>query len=354
MPQRCRLAHAAPLPPNNVAVTGRPWRGGALCQQRDNIFGAMAPICAVRRNAATNRAGLLRTREVTSHPSKPRASWRHANLWRDLPVGSLVASKLLKRICQAQRPMGRHRKEAMATLDKQVALRIAMAARALPGIDLKALLSVLLERLGTPLDTNVLTKITVTDLKTGLGSLDGEEDGEDMSPGLENLKNAVQILWGDETAEELPLTQAALPLATQKLRVAVASNSSEKLNGHFGSCLRFLVYEVSETAIRLVDLRSAVTADLTDDKNAARATLISDCQVLYVVSMGGPAAAKVIRQGVYPIKQAEGGDAREHLQRLQGIMVSKPPPWLAKILGVAADQRTKFGRANAAEEMHSQ
>jgi nitrogen fixation protein NifX len=223
----------------------------------------------------------------------------------------------------------------MSSLSKDVALRIALASRALPGVDVQRLVRLLHDRLGTPLDENALSRITVTDLKTGLGSADGEEDGEDLGAGLANLKAAVQILWGVAAEEALPPLEPALSGTTGVVRVAVASNSEELLNGHFGTCLRFLVYDLSASDCRLVDIRGAAGCDLSDDKNAARADLIADSQVLFVVGIGGPAAAKVIRRSIYPIKR-EGGGAREVLGELQQTFHRSPPPWLAKILGVDA------------------
>ena len=220
----------------------------------------------------------------------------------------------------------------MAGMTKEVALRIGLASRALPDVDVQCLVSVLHERLGE-LTEESLAKVTVTNLKTGLGSADGEEDGEDLGPGLENLKNAVQILWGQAPDGELPELEAPLESSAGVIRVAVASNSGERLDGHFGSCLRFLIYDVSDTQRRLVAIRSTVSADLTDDKNAARAELISDCHVLFIQSMGGPAAAKVIRRGIYPIKRGEDADARTVLEELQQAMRHNPPRWLAKALG---------------------
>jgi nitrogen fixation protein NifX len=222
----------------------------------------------------------------------------------------------------------------MSLLSKDVALRIALASRALPGVDVQRLVRLLHDRLGTPLNEESLSRITVTDLKTGLGSADGEEDGEDLGAGLANLKGAVQILWGVASEEPLPPLEPGLS-GVGVVRVAVASNSEEGLNGHFGTCLRFLVYDLSATECRLVDIRSAAGCDLTEDKNAARADLIADCQVLFVVGIGGPAAAKVIRRSVYPIKR-EGGAAREVLGELQDTFHRSPPPWLAKLLGVDA------------------
>jgi nitrogen fixation protein NifX len=235
-------------------------------------------------------------------------------------------------------------------LDRETALRIALASRALPGIELGRLLDVLVERLGNPLSLEALARITVTDLKTGLGSLGGEEDDEDIAIGLDAMKLAVRILWG-ETAEDetVPKPQQHGDVLPDAIRVAIASNTAANLDGHFGSCLRYLVYDLSTHSIRLADVRSAVAADLAEDKNAFRAELIKDCQVLYVVSVGGPAAAKVIKAGIYPIKRIEGGEAQTILGELQQVMTASPPPWLAKILGVTATQRLKHYRGEDVE-----
>jgi len=230
------------------------------------------------------------------------------------------------------------------SLSREVALRIGLAARVLPGVDARQLLDVLKEQLDFPLTEAKLTTMTVTHLKTGLASLDGEEDSEDTGISMESLKLAVRYLWGEEGIEpDLPKTQAYeegdMP---GSIRVAVGSNSADEINGHFGSCPRFLVYQVSPEEVRLVDIRSTAGADKSDDKNAYRAGLISDCHVMYVQSIGGPAAAKVVRAGIYPMKLAEGGKAGDTLAQLQSVMKGNPPPWLAKIIGIPAEKRTRF------------
>lgn len=227
------------------------------------------------------------------------------------------------------------------TISRDAALRIAMAARALPETSVAQLLDILARRIEGDINEESLTKITVTDLKTGFGSADGEEDGEDISLGLPEIKEAVRILWGDVSNEELP-TPVAIKKIPNSILVAVASNNGEQLNGHFGSCIRFLVYQITSDSCELVDIRSAIEADLSDDRNAFRTQLIKDCQVLYVQSIGGPAAAKVVRAGIYPIKNIDGGEAREVLARLQQVMENSPPPWLSKILGVRAEDRVRF------------
>lgn len=235
---------------------------------------------------------------------------------------------------------------SIANIDRETALRIALAARTLPDVDLGTLIDVLNTRLGAPLDLEKLSRVTVTHLKTGIGSLDGEEDGEDFGgrTGLEPIKLAVRVLWGETSEDDTlpavePYAEGDMP---GSIRVAVASNSADNLDGHFGSCLRYLIYQVSAEEIRLVDIRSALEADFADDKNGFRVDLIKDCQVMYVVSIGGPAAAKVNRADIWPMKKTEGGKATDVLAEVQNAMRTTPPPWLAKILGVAHEQRLKY------------
>ena len=237
-------------------------------------------------------------------------------------------------------------------ITREAALRVALAARALPNATLPGLIEVLQNRLGEKLDGEILRTFTVTDLKTGFGSLDGEEDGEDIGIGLEAMKLAVRILWGDTDSEaQLPEPDAYeegdMP---GSVRVAIASDVGMTLSGHFGSCLRFLIYQVSPTESRLIDIRSALEADFSDDRNAFRAQIIGDCHVVYIISVGGPAAAKIIRANIYPIKRPEGGTADEVIAQLQQAMVNSPPPWMLKILGVSADKRLKNYAADEAQD----
>jgi len=234
----------------------------------------------------------------------------------------------------------------MEPLPRELALRIALATRVLPGITVLGLLDILHERVGSPLSDEKLKSITVTNLKTGIGSLDGEEDGEDIGIGLENIKLAVRYLWGEEAEDEnLPQVQpykdGDMP---ESIRVAIGSNSGALLNGHFGSCIRFLVYQLSRNDCKLVDIRSTIEADGADDKNLFRANLIKDCHVLFVQSIGGPAAAKVIRADVYPIKVPDVIEAVDKLKEFQKVF-DAPPPWLAKALGRSAEERVRFSHA---------
>ncbi len=233
-------------------------------------------------------------------------------------------------------------------ISNEVALRIALAARALPDVSVPELIGALQTNLDDNISEESLSTLTVTQLKRSFGNIydvdEGEWEGEDAdNQDIAAFKEAVRILWGEQQECEHPLPiepyqEGDMP---NSIRIAVASNTAEKLDGHFGSCHRYLIYQLSADELKLIDVRSALEADLSDNKNKFRVNLIKDCPVLYVVSIGGPAAAKVIQANIYPMKIETGGEIRPILADLQTAIATSPPPWLAKILGISADKRVK-------------
>lgn len=229
------------------------------------------------------------------------------------------------------------------TISRDVALRIGLAARALPDIESVELMQVLVKALGMPLTEEKLSRLTVRELQEAADTLFNETP-------LPAIKQALDFLWGKNSIE---VSDEALPTPQAykdgdmpgSIRVAVASNNGEKLDGHFGSCARFLIYQISAEEARLIDIRSMASAPSnSEDKNAYRAEQLADCDVLYVVSIGGPAAAKVIRQDIHPIKFPNGGEAAETIGELKNTLAKNPPPWLAKIMGKSAEERVRFER----------
>lgn len=236
------------------------------------------------------------------------------------------------------------------SMTREAALRIALAARELPGIEMPSLVKALAARLELPLTETKLAAITVEDLCEILA---GDHAEENCVVGFDNerLKAAVRPLWGIGVAgSELPVLDAyAEGDLPGSIRVAVCSNNGENLDGHFGSCERFLVYQVSPTALRLIDQRPTLAADKAEDRNVARSALIKDCHLVYVQSIGGAAAAKVVRAGAHPVKVPKAAKARDILAQLQRSL-EKPPPWLARAMGVPAASLAQFVEAAEAEE----
>lgn len=228
-------------------------------------------------------------------------------------------------------------------LSNEIALRIGLAARELPDTDAARLLRVLDSSIGLPPSIQALSELTVKGLKRA-------GDGEFADVDVESIKSALACLKGEADLqreplpEVLPYTEGDIP---NSIRVACGSNRGELLDGHFGSCIRFLIYQVSADEARLIDIRNIDNSQEVDDKNRYRASLIDDCQLLFIASIGGPAAAKVVRAGVHPIKKPQGGEAQEAVAELLGVIGEDAPPWLAKVMGCAAEQRVRFEREEA-------
>lgn len=225
-----------------------------------------------------------------------------------------------------------------AAISEDIALRIGLAARALPDTSPARLLKVLDDAIGLPPTKKKLIALKPTQLRSAA-------DGEFADVDAAVLEQAVDILRGKlgPAGKQLPATQpyheGDMP---DSIRIACASNRDEQLDGHFGSCSQFLIYQVSKEEVRLIAVRTVGAADEEEDKNVYRAGLINDCQVLFVVSIGGPAAAKVVRSNIHPIKYPNGGPARDRMVELQAVLSDAPPPWLAKVMGHDAASRIRF------------
>lgn len=211
-----------------------------------------------------------------------------------------------------------------------LALRIGLAARALPDTSPAELMRVLIAVLGEPLTEAKLNSVKIRDLKTGADGALSEIDN------VAALRQALQFLHGEDDASALsaiptPHPDCAEPLPGS-IQIACASNTGERLDGHFGSCARFLVYQVSAAEARLIAVRPApATSKLSVDHSAERVALINDCDLLAVLSIGGPAAARVINSGIHPFKRPQAEDISGLLAELQRVLASDhPPPWLAK------------------------
>ncbi len=230
-------------------------------------------------------------------------------------------------------------------LSRELALRIGLAAQALPDTEAKELLDILTDLLEMPITRSKLDGITLEQLKSGCNGALAAVDAESLEQALKYLRGEEGV--SPRFAEPEAYSEGDIP---DSIRVAIASNGGDKLDGHFASCQGFLVYQVSGSEARLIDVRLTDDAAEAEDKTAWLVEQIADCHVLYVVSVGGPAAAKVIKAGIHPIKMPNGEEAGIVLSQLQGVLAGSPPPWLAKILGVSPEQRIRFERGFEMEQ----
>jgi nitrogen fixation protein NifX len=125
------------------------------------------------------------------------------------------------------------------------------------------------------------------------------------------------------------------------LRVAIATTDLENLNAHFGSAPKFAIYEITASTSRFVEAigfgnisdESGSHKVEGDDKLQVKVDAITGCTLLFVLAIGGSAAAKVVNAKVHPVKLPQAQPITEVIERVQGMLKGSPPPWLKKILG---------------------
>lgn len=223
---------------------------------------------------------------------------------------------------------------SQATLTRELALRIGLAARALPDTPPKLFISVLRACTDQPLSDSSLALLGEAQFQQALNNFGIVADAGSIRESLRILKDV----------DQQPIDGNQAPALPSSINVAIGSDDPQQINGHFGSCRQFLIYQVAADHARLIDVRS-IDADAQrkhDDKNVYRAQLIADCQVLYIASIGGPAAAKIIKHGIHPIKVDQGDAITQIVNQLQTVLAHAPPPWLAKSMGIQPVQRVCF------------
>lgn len=117
------------------------------------------------------------------------------------------------------------------------------------------------------------------------------------------------------------------------LKVAFATGDGVHVDQHFGWCRRFDVYEISPEGFRLAESRRLAPAgEDEEDKIQSRLDAVRDCAMVYVASIGGAAAARVVNARIHPVKVRETEAVAGLLERLREVLAGTPPPWLRKLL----------------------
>jgi len=126
-----------------------------------------------------------------------------------------------------------------------------------------------------------------------------------------------------------------------RLRIAIATQDLRSLNAHFGSAKRFAIYDVTPDTNRF--LRAVGFDDVTeesgshktegDDRIGPKVAAIAGCNLLFVLAIGGPAAAKVVGARIHPVKLPAAEPIEDIIRKVQVMMTGNPPPWLRKAMG---------------------
>ncbi len=219
----------------------------------------------------------------------------------------------------------------MSTLPDQLALRIGLAAQAMPNVSPACLVRVLLEVLRYPLTDQKLKQLTVQQLRRASG-------GVLRSVPRAALEQALAYLH-DRKSEDVLDPSISPVMAYQEgdmpgsVRLAIASNRGEVLNGDFASCLRFLVYQVGLHEARLIDVRGTAGSKGQREPLIWRAQLISDCHMVFMTSVNMAAMATIIKSSIHPVRRNSGETAQALIEEVQQVLGGRAlPPWLNKLV----------------------
>jgi nitrogen fixation protein NifX len=151
-------------------------------------------------------------------------------------------------------------------------------------------------------------------------------------------------------AQRLQLVEPTEPVTGKRLRIAIATEDLKSLNAHFGSARRFAVYDVTPTESRFVEAVSFTDVSNEsgshqrdgDDKIGPKVEALTGCHLLFVLAIGGPAAARVVNAHIHPVKLPKPETIETIISRVQTMMSGNPPPWLRKVMSAQTERSMDF------------
>ena len=129
------------------------------------------------------------------------------------------------------------------------------------------------------------------------------------------------------------------------MKVAFATKDMEEINAHFGGAREFVVYNVSKDGFSLCEvIKTDTTGIEEEDKTDFRVRALKGISIMYCESIGGTAAAKVIRAGIHPMKVGEPTLIEDILKSLVAMINSNPPPWIKRIIHMQTEHDVRQDR----------
>lgn len=134
------------------------------------------------------------------------------------------------------------------------------------------------------------------------------------------------------------------------MRVAFATQDLRNVDAHFAGARNFAIYEFTADESKFVEAirfdgtskEDGVHADANDDRITPRVNALEGCALLFILAIGGPAAAKVVNSRIHPVKLPAPEPIEQVIGRLQTMLKTSPPPWLRKALGNGSPKNLEF------------
>ena len=117
------------------------------------------------------------------------------------------------------------------------------------------------------------------------------------------------------------------------MKVAFASTDKIHVNEHFGRAEEFYIWEIGPDKAEFNGIVQVKTEGADEaDRIEARCSGLSECALVYVAEIGGPAAARLVAKKIHPIKSKDQAPIQETVGKLQQVLRETPPPWLRKAM----------------------
>ncbi|MGL6259044.1 NifB/NifX family molybdenum-iron cluster-binding protein [Vibrio sp. WXL103] len=216
-----------------------------------------------------------------------------------------------------------HNPSLEPALAPELAHKLALALKALDYDSPADLIALLQANLGDNISQHSLSQLAPKRWRAMTAKLGGTFTRKQIDSAYSELTRC-----GD--AAPAPVATGARQ-ETPSVIVAVTSNNGQELDGHFGSCLRVLVYQVTAEDFQLIEVREIESDTKGEERAQYLVSKIADCDLLFTLSIGGPAAAKVTRAGVHPIKVKQPIPADDKLTQLSDKLKVGFPRWIKTV-----------------------
>lgn len=111
------------------------------------------------------------------------------------------------------------------------------------------------------------------------------------------------------------------------VKIAFATSDLENIDSHFGSAKQFAVYEIGKDATTVCEI-----IKIEDKDTDKTVELLKGIDIVYFTNIGAIAAAKIINNGIFPIKYKDVVSIDEEIKKLTTMLNTNPPPFIKKII----------------------
>lgn len=111
------------------------------------------------------------------------------------------------------------------------------------------------------------------------------------------------------------------------VKIAFATSDLENIDSHFGSAKQFAIYEIGKDSTTVCEI-----IKIEDKDTDKTVELLKGIDIVYFTNIGAIAAAKIINNGIFPIKYKDVVSIEEEIKKLTTMLNTNPPPFIKKII----------------------